>query len=277
VQDKLAIIFSKFEHFNGNLLNFSRAILLFAAILLLGHFLKKIIFPNLVKWTRAKEHPNSLVVIAAIKKASKTWIFLLALYFSLLIFPENNRSVLLINKTILVAAIFSVTMMLNNIAGVMIKKFNRKSSGIFQNTTLFGNVLAVIIFIIGMLVILQSLGISITPLLTALGVGGLAVALALQDTLSNFFAGFHILASRQMSPGDYIKLDSGEEGYVTDITWRNTSIRSLKNNIQVIPNSKMASTILTNYNQPQRDWNTLSGVFFGDVFARWRYGAGDQG
>ena len=103
------------------------------------------------------------------------------------------------------------------------------------------------------LVILQSLGISIAPVLTALGVGGLAVALALQETLSNLFAGLQILAARQIKPGDYVHLDSGEEGYVTDVTWRNTTIRAIPNNMIIVPNSKLASTILTNYHQPAKE------------------------
>jgi small-conductance mechanosensitive channel len=82
------------------------------------------------------------------------------------------------------------------------------------------NLTRIVIFGIGILVILHSLGISIAPLLTALGIGGLAVALALQDTLSNLFAGLHILMTRQIKPGDYIRLESGEEGFVVDITWR---------------------------------------------------------
>ena len=83
----------------------------------------------------------------------------------------------------------------------------------------------------GFLVVLQTLGVSIAPLLTALGVGGLAVALALQDTLANLFAGIHILASKTVQPGDYIRLSSGEEGYVVDINWRQTTVRQLSNNL----------------------------------------------
>jgi small-conductance mechanosensitive channel len=94
------------------------------------------------------------------------------------------------------------------------------------------------------------MNIPITPILTALGVGGLAVALALQDTLSNLFAGLHVIASQQIKPGDYIKLDSGNEGYVTDITWRNTTIRALANNMVIVPNSKLANAIITNCHQP---------------------------
>ncbi len=86
--------------------------------------------------------------------------------------------------------------------------------------------------------------------MTALGVGGLAVALALQDTLANLFAGLHVIGSRKVIPGDYVVLDTGEEGYVEDINWRNTSLRNLRNNMIVVPNARLASAILTNYYQP---------------------------
>jgi small-conductance mechanosensitive channel len=86
-----------------------------------------------------------------------------------------------------------------------------------------------------------------------LGVGGLAVALALQSTLSNFFAGLKILASKQIRPGDYIKLDSGEEGYVVDITWRNIIILTLQNNIIFIPNSKLINSSITNFSMPDKE------------------------
>ncbi|MBI5417362.1 mechanosensitive ion channel family protein [Candidatus Poribacteria bacterium] len=114
------------------------------------------------------------------------------------------------------------------------------------------NFATVVIFLIGGLFIMNSIGISIAPILTALGVGGLAVALALQDTLSNFFAGLYVTISRQIRLGDYIKLESGEEGYITDITWRSTKIRSLANNIIIIPNTKLSQTIVTNYFLPEK-------------------------
>ncbi|MPN22608.1 Small-conductance mechanosensitive channel [bioreactor metagenome] len=81
----------------------------------------------------------------------------------------------------------------------------------------------------------------------------MAVALALQDTLTNFFAGLHILAAGPIKPGDYVKLDSGEEGYVVDITWRNTSIRALLDNMIIVPNSQMASCKIINYSLPGKE------------------------
>jgi small-conductance mechanosensitive channel len=109
----------------------------------------------------------------------------------------------------------------------------------------------------GFLIILSVLGISITPLLTALGVGGLAVALALQDTLANLFAGIHILMEKAVRVGDFVKLETGQEGYVEDITWRTTRVRMLPNNIVVIPNSKLSQSVVTNYYLPEKRMSLL--------------------
>jgi len=112
-----------------------------------------------------------------------------------------------------------------------------------------------VVIIIGGLILLNTLGINITPLLTALGVGALAVALALQDTLSNLFAGLHVTLARQIHVGNRIKLESGEEGYVADIGWRSTTLRTPSNHLIIVPNAKLAQSIITNYNMPDPSVN----------------------
>jgi small-conductance mechanosensitive channel len=124
------------------------------------------------------------------------------------------------------------------------------SEGALPSVSLIAHVAAAGIYVLGTLVVLERLGISITPIVTALGVGGLAVALALQDTLANLFAGIRILAARKLRPGDYVRLDSGDEGYVLDITWAQTTIRHPLNNLVIVPNAKLASAISANYNLP---------------------------
>jgi small-conductance mechanosensitive channel len=142
----------------------------------------------------------------------------------------------------------------------VVRLYAQRTEALVTATTLIGNVTRLTVYVVGSLVMLQTFGVSITPILTALGVGGLAVALALQDTLSNLFAGLHILATGQIKPGNYIRLETGEEGYVTDITWRNTSVHSILNWMTIIPNSKLASTIVRNYYLPQRDMAVLVAV-----------------
>jgi small-conductance mechanosensitive channel len=106
------------------------------------------------------------------------------------------------------------------------------------------------IVLLGGVFILEAIGVSITPVLTALGVGGLAVALALQDTLGNLFAGLQIVASKQIRPGDYLLLDTGQEGTVVDTAWRTTTLRTQSDNLVIVPNGVLAQAIVTNYRLP---------------------------
>lgn len=162
-----------------------------------------------------------------------------------------------IEKILFVIFILSVTLVISRIIVGFIRHYGVREDGVLPSASIFTNVTRIVVFLIGILVVLDSLGISITPIITALGIGGLAVALALQDTLSNLFSGLHILASKQIRPGNYVKLNSGEEGYVVDITWRTTTIRQLPNNLVIIPNSKLASTIVTNFHLPETEMAVL--------------------
>ena len=120
-----------------------------------------------------------------------------------------------------------------------------------------------LIILVGLLITLDSLSISITPLLTTLGIGGLAVALAFKDTLTNFFAGLYILADQPILVGDYIKIEGGPEGTVEEVGWRSTRIRTLPNNIVILPNAKVSESVITNYFLPDRRMALLINVSVG--------------
>jgi len=154
---------------------------------------------------------------------------------------------------LIVIAIFGICIIISRITVALIGTYASKTKGALPYTSIVVNVTRIVIYATGALVILDSLGISIAPMLTALGVGGVAVALALQSTLSNLFSGIFILASGQIKPGHFIKLDSGEEGYVVDMTWRSTLIRTLTNNLIEVPNSKLATSVITNYDLPEEE------------------------
>ena len=107
--------------------------------------------------------------------------------------------------------------------------------------------------VIGGLVLLDSLGVSVTPIIASLGIGSLAVALALQPTLENLFSGIQIILDKLIIPGQYIKLGSGEEGYVERVGWRLTWIRQLPNNMVVIPNKELVNSRVVNYYYPSAE------------------------
>ncbi|KUL50098.1 mechanosensitive ion channel family protein [Streptomyces sp. NRRL S-1521] len=166
--------------------------------------------------------------------------------------PLSSRTGRNVTMTLTALLILAATLTAARIVTGLVRSVAKSRSGVAGSATIFVNITRVVVLAMGFLVVLQTLGISIAPLLTALGVGGLAVALALQDTLANLFAGVHILAAKTVQPGDYIQLSSGEEGYVVDINWRNTVVRDLSNNLVIIPNAKLASTNMTNFSRPEQ-------------------------
>jgi small-conductance mechanosensitive channel len=111
-------------------------------------------------------------------------------------------------------------------------------------------IVRIAVAVLAAIMALETLGVPVAPLLTTLGIGSLAVALALQETLANFFAGLHLLADRPVRPGDYIKIHEGEEGFVETIGWRSSRLRTTKNNIVIVPNQKLSQAILTNFHLP---------------------------
>lgn len=112
------------------------------------------------------------------------------------------------------------------------------------------NVVKVLIYVAFLVIILERLGIEVAPLIAGLGIAGLAVALALQDTLSNFFAGIHILADRPVREGDYVRLENNMEGTIEHIGWRSTKLKRLDNTEVIIPNAKLAQSTIINFSVP---------------------------
>ena len=115
--------------------------------------------------------------------------------------------------------------------------------------------LLLVVAVMAIMVSLDVLGINITPLIAGLGIGGLAVALAIQPTLSNLFAGTYVITEGVVNPGDYIDMDGGVSGYVVDVNWRSTRLRTWGNNLVIIPNSRFADSVITNYSKPDEHVN----------------------
>jgi small-conductance mechanosensitive channel len=106
---------------------------------------------------------------------------------------------------------------------------------------------------LGLLVFLDSIGISITPILASLGIGSLAVALALQETLANLFAGVTMVVDKPIESGHFIRLPTGEEGVVARVGWRSTWIRMPSNSVVVVPNARLAGGNIINHDLPDRE------------------------
>jgi small-conductance mechanosensitive channel len=233
-------------------------VVLFSTSILL--ILRGVAFRVFQKWAKKTDTKIDDIIIKAFKTPSIYWCLAIGLYIGVAVSELPQKYIFYFSKTIHVIVILSITIAVANLSGKIFRDYIQKSNLPIPTTGLAYGILKGTVLIIGFLIILSVLGISITPLLTALGVGGLAVALALQDTLANLFAGIHILMEKSVRVGDFIRLETGQEGYVEDITWRTTRVRMLPNNIVVIPNSKLSQSVVTNYYLPEKRMSLLISI-----------------
>ena len=190
----------------------------------------------------------SVMVLTAL--TSSTWGFL----ESLDIWTRRSWSVVIIFEVAYLVAQLSQTLFAWYIRAIAARtklgKVNRLLPPIRR-------VLPILIYAVATLVALDSIDIAISPLLAGFGIGGLAIALAIQPTLSNFFAGTYLVTEGEINEGDFIELEGGPSGYVVDVGWRSTKVRSRFNNLIIIPNSQMMNSILTNYYSPTPAMNVI--------------------
>jgi small-conductance mechanosensitive channel len=222
-----------------------------------GKLLKMTLFPVLHKQAQKTENDldDALIDAASRLVVPLFWIVgvWVSYHYSDLFNDYNNQIKKAAEVFSVLIGTWTVSHLVTDLAQIYIFRVGKS----LPNTSIFSNLLKIIIYSIGIVFVMHVLGIPIAPALTALGVSGLAVALALQDTLSNLFAGLQMLAAKKIKPGDYVKLEGGDEGFVRDIAWRNTTITALGNHLIIVPNSTMAEGIVKNYILPDSQNSVL--------------------
>jgi len=209
------------------------------------------------QWNKKNPHPFSPAALSLTRIPSVYWCLAIALHFGIELSDLPDHQAHQATKLIHVTLVLSFFNALSQVAVMASKNFLARSNGL-----LLGLVRGTFV-VVGILIALSILGISIAPILTALGVGGLAVALAIKDTLENLFAGLYLLSEGALRLGDLIRLDSGQEGTIMDIGWRTTRIKTSNNNALLIPNSKLSQSIVTNFNLPEHKLGITVPVLLG--------------
>jgi len=229
----------------------------FIGVLAAGLLLRLWGFRILHHWSEKTQTQMDDIFVQALRLPSVFWVVAIGLYFAVGTSEFPKEYITYSFKILHVLVILSVTFVAANLSSRIAIYSIKKAEIPIQATGLTQGVIKIVVVTTGVLIMLGTLGISITPILTALGVGGLAVALALQDTLGNLFAGVHLLMEKSVRVGDFVKLETGQEGYISDIGWRTTRVRMLPNNIVIIPNAKLAQSVVTNYYLPEQRMSLL--------------------
>ena len=199
------------------------------------------------------------LLIGSLRGVATTWTGAGGVYLALNVGTPDPLLLSTMQSVLMVLVLGAVVIAGMRAVGGAVEMVSGRAGGAIKSPTLVVNLARISVGVLGLFIILQNLGIDITALITALGIGGIAIALALQDTLGNLFAGIQIILSKQVRQRDYIRLSSGEEGWVTDVKGRNTTIQTFPDgNLVTVPNSMLASSIVKNFSMPRRAlWVTL--------------------
>ncbi len=199
---------------------------------------------NLTSYTRGGWDD---VLFAELRRRIPFWSLLLGLWLSLGYWPLADRWLWFVSRAIAAAGIASATLAAAATATRLVADYAAAVSPGVPVPGLMRHVVRFVVVTVGLLIILNGFGVEITPMLAALGVGGLAVALALQDPLANLFAGLFVTLAGQLRIGDYVRLDLGVEGTITDFNWHSTRVQSTAGDIIIVPNARVAKAVVTNF------------------------------
>lgn len=223
----------------------------------LGYSIKFFIDGYVVKWAKKTKTEIDDIIVKGIRTPLILIFAVIGINMALKYTSIPSGIKYYVDVAVFVFIVLAVTFSVARILVGLISYYGTMYKGIKPVAPMIQKITQLIVYLIGIMILLDFSGVSITPLLATVGIAGLAVAFALQETLSSLFAGFYIMADRPVKVGDFVKLESGEEGYIVDIGWRSTRIRALANYIIVIPNSKLANSIVTNYYMPEQEMSCL--------------------
>ncbi len=220
-----------------------------AAAFLLTWGLSRLIARALYRLTRGTGNDFDDLVVERVARLVPWFAAAVAAFITIRIGPQTPALVGAVDTGIRIVLIVRSTFVIATLLAGMLEKRVLPLGGVGA-TTLTRNLVFWAVIAAGSVVALSQLGVEITPVLAALGVGSLAVGLALQPTLTNVFAGFNLSLGQRLRVGDLVRLESGQEGEIVDIGWRSTEIRAVTDNVILVPNVKMSELIVTNFSFP---------------------------
>jgi small-conductance mechanosensitive channel len=242
----------------------------FVAMIVTSFFVAKLVNIVLSKWVkkltdRTKSDVDDLILKAIIRPMDFL-IISVGFYFAFKHLSVVSVYAAYVDIIFFIICVLIGSFIFSRIFTVLINQWLRVQKKFEQTPKLISKIVSVVVYLIAILAIMAYFKIDVTPAVAALGLGGLALGLALQDTLSNFFAGLHIITDKPVNVGDYIEVDGAGgvpsvAGVVEDISWRSTRVRTPQNALIIVPNSKLASGIILNATQVASA--QMPGVYYG--------------
>ncbi|MFT4311336.1 MAG: mechanosensitive ion channel family protein [Candidatus Woesearchaeota archaeon] len=235
-------------------------------VIILTFVLSALILAKLItSYIKIKQKNTSSQILKRILEAINEPIYLYSLYIAITLSSFFYQTKIIFQQHVLyILFLAATTIIFARILRIIANTLIVKQNHLTKAPHLIRGLIYIIVYAISILILLNYFDIEITPFIATLGIGGLAVGLALQGTLSNFFAGLNIMSDGSVNVGDYVELEN-INGWIEDIGTIYTKIRTIQNSLIVISNTKFASSIIINDSLPHSETNFLvpCGVAYG--------------
>jgi len=229
-------------------------LLVFLATYVVGLWVRRVIYRAFNRWVGGKWEGSQLIV-----QTTRTpfiyWFLILGAFIAIQVSRLDSSGKMLAGKILASLFIFSLTWAAVSLSVKILKLYTSKVPRLQPSEPVIINVVRIAIAVVGALILLDVWGAPTTPIILLLATVILIAALAFRDLFTNLYSGFQLAQGEQIKVGDFIKLESGESGYVVDVTWRNTQIRMLDGNLILVPNIRLVQSTVINYGRPLKKAN----------------------
>jgi len=230
-------------------------LVVFLATYVVGLWVRRVAYRAFNRWAGGKWEESQIII-----QTSRTpfiyWFLIFGAFIAVDISELDPSGKVLAGKILASLFVFSLTWVVVSLSVKILKLYTGKVPRLQPSATVIINVVRVAIAVVGALILLDIWGAPTTPIVLFLAAVILIAALAFRDLLANLYSGFQLAQGEQIKVGDFIKLESGESGYVIDVTWRNTQIRMLDGNLILVPNSRLVQSTVINYGRPLKKATT---------------------
>jgi small-conductance mechanosensitive channel len=227
-------------------------LVIFLATYVVGLWVRRIVYRAFNRWAAVWKWEGSQLIIQTTRTPFIYWFLILGTFIAIQVSKLDSSAKILADKILASLFVFSLTWVVISLITKILKLYIEKVPRMQSSEPLIVNVVKIAIAVVGALMLLDVWGAPTTPIILLLAAVILIVALAFRDVLANLFSGFQLAQGEQIKVGDFVKLESGESGYVTDVTWRNTQIRALDGNLILVPNNRLVQSTVINYGRPLR-------------------------
>jgi small-conductance mechanosensitive channel len=239
-----------FEWLSDNWLKIIIPVLAFLACYIVGLWVRRVVSNAFERWASRIRWQGSKLVITAVHRPFLFWFLILGVFIAIQVSVVTPQAKDITTKAMGSLFVLSLGWLVINLCGQLLETYLPKLKARWPTITVAKNIIRATIVVVCALIILEIWGMPTSPLLVLMAVAILAAALALRNAAPNLFAGFHLSATQQIKVGDYIKLETGEQGYITEISWYNTRIKALDESIIIVPNNRLLQFTVVNYGHP---------------------------